>query len=62
MESHLNASVTDAEITVDGYKTERLDRKNSTNRTHGGVICFNRSDVNYKRRKNLEKKELKEVG
>ena len=36
-EIHLNASVTDAEISGDGYKTERLDRKNST---HGGVICY----------------------
>ena len=36
-EIHLNASVTDAEISGDGYKTERLDRKNGT---HGGVICF----------------------
>ena len=49
-ESHLNASVTDADISVDGYKTERLDRKNGT---HGGVICFIRSDVTYERRKNL---------
>ena len=40
MESHLKASVTDAEISVDGYETEGLDRNNGTNGTHGGVICF----------------------
>ena len=39
-ESHLKASVTDAEISVDGYETEGLDRNNGTNGTHGGVICF----------------------
>ena len=36
-ESHLNTSVTDAKISIEGYNTERLDRKNGT---HGGVICF----------------------
>ena len=45
---------TDAQISVDGYKTETLDRKNGTNATQSGVICFIRSDVNYKRRKNRE--------
>ena len=39
-ESHLKASVTDAEISVDGYETEGLDRNNGTYGTHGGVICF----------------------
>ena len=53
-ENRLNASVTDAQISVDGYKTETLDRKNGTNATQRGVICFIRSDVNYKRRKNRE--------
>ena len=53
-ESHLNVSVTDAEISVDGYETEVLDRNNGTNGTHGGAICFIWSDVNYKVRKNLE--------
>ena len=50
-ESHVYASVTDAEISVGGYKTKRLDRKNGT---HGGVICFIQSDVNYERRKILK--------
>ena len=54
-ESRLNTCVTDAEISVDGYKKERLDRKNST---HGGVICFIRSDVNYERQKILEIKGI----
>ena len=54
-ESRLNISVTDAEISVDGYKKERLDRKNST---HGGVICFIRSDVYYERQKILEIKGI----
>ena len=47
-ESHLNASVTDAEISVDGYKTEKLDCENGT---YDGVICFIRSYVNYERKK-----------
>ena len=50
-ESHLNASVTDAEISVDGYKTEKLDRGNGT---YDGVICFIRSDLNYERKKILK--------
>ena len=60
-ESHLNASVTDAEVSVDRYKTETLDRKNGTNGTLGGVICFIRSDVNYKRRNNLEIKGIEAI-
>ena len=60
-ERHLNASVTDAEISVDGYKTERLDRENGTNGTHDGVICFIRSDVNYERRRNLEMKGIEAI-
>ena len=52
--SHFKASVTDAEISVDGYETEVLDRNNGTNGTYGGVICFIWSDVNYEMRKNLE--------
>ena len=59
-EIHLNASVTDAKIFVDGYKIERLDRKNGTNGTHGGAICFIRSDVNYER-KNLEIKGIEAI-
>ena len=39
-ESHLKASVTDAEISVDGYDTEGLDRNNGTNGTHGGAVFF----------------------
>ena len=50
-ESHLNASVTDAEISEDGYKTEELDHENGT---YDGVICFIRSDVNYERKKTLK--------
>ena len=60
-ESHLNASVADAEISVDGHKAERLDRNNGTNGTHGGVIWFIRSDVNYERRKNLELKGIETI-
>ena len=59
--THLNASVTDAEISVDGYKTERLDRKIGRNSLHGGVICFIRSDVNYERKKNLEIKGIEAI-
>ena len=59
-EIHLNASVRDAKIFVDGYKIERLDRKNGTNGTHGGAICFIRSDVNYER-KNLEIKRIEAI-
>ena len=57
-ESHLNASVTDAEISVDGYKTEKLDRGNGT---YDGVICFIRSDLNYERKKNLEIKGIEAI-
>ena len=60
-ESHLNASVTDAEISVDGYKTERLDCENGINGTHGVVVCFIRSDVNYEKRKNLEIKGIEAI-
>ena len=59
--THLNASVTDAEISVDGYKTEILDRKIGRNSLHGGVICFIRSDVNYERKKNLEIKGIEAI-
>ena len=50
-ESHLNASISDNEISIDGYFIERLDRKKGT---HGGVICYIRDDVVYERRKDLE--------
>jgi len=46
-ESHINASVTDNEISVDGYRIERLDRNSGS---HGGVVCFIQNNVNFERR------------
>ena len=57
-ESHLNTSITDEEITVDGYYIERLDR---TSGSHGGVVCFIRNDIIYERRKDLETKGIETI-
>ena len=43
-ESHLNSSITEAEMSVDGYRIERLDRKTGS---YGGVICYLRTDILY---------------
>eukprot|EP00794_Sanderia_malayensis_P017903 gene17903-19681_t len=50
-ESHFNSSTVDEEISVDGYRIDRLDRKTGS---YGGVICYLRTDINYERRKDLE--------
>ena len=57
-ESHINASITDEEVSVDGYYVERLDR---TTGSYGGVVCFIRNEINYERRKDLEMKGMEAI-
>ena len=57
-ESHADASVTDSELSVDGYRVERKDRETGS---HGGVLCFTRNDVKYERRRDLEMKGIEAI-
>ena len=50
-ETHTNSTVSDAELNIQGYSFERLDR---TNGSHGGVSLYIRDDIQYQRRKDLE--------
>ena len=49
-ETWLDKSITNAEMSIDGYSLERRDR----NSTGGGVACYIKSDVTYRRRSDLE--------
>ena len=57
-ESHLNSSITGAEIYVNGYRIERLDRKTGS---YGSVICYLRTDISYERREDLEIKGIETI-
>ena len=46
-QTHTNNTITNAELSIDGYTIESKDRQNGV---FGGVLCYIRSDVNYIRR------------
>ena len=57
-ESHADASVTENELSVGGYRVERKDPETGN---HGGVPCFIRNDVKYERRRDLEVKGIEAI-
>ena len=52
-ESKLDETVTDAEISITGYKALRSDR----NRNGGGVVCYVRADLFFNKRKNFQRQQ-----
>lgn len=56
-ETHLDDTVLDSEICIDGYKYERKDR----NRRGGGVGVFILDNIMYNRRNDLEENELESL-
>lgn len=57
-ETHNNGSVSDLELSIDGYTFERKDRIRGS---HGGVLCYIRSDIIYVRRSDLENTDIEAI-
>ena len=54
-ESWLNDTISNSEIDIPGYKIERKDR---TGKTGGGVLMYISNDIDFNRASNYESKEL----
>ena len=57
-ETHLNKSIKDTEIKIDGYEIVGHDRKQGSG---GGVCVFIRNDLSWLRRKDLENDKIEAV-
>ena len=57
-ETHANSTITDSEFNIDGYTVIRKDRSTGIG---GGVLCYIRSDLNWKRRLDLETDEIESI-
>ena len=57
-ETHLNKSIKDKEIKIDGYEIIRNDRKQGSG---GGVCVFVRNDMSWLRRTDLENDKIEAI-
>ena len=57
-ETHLNATIKDPVIEIEGYTFVREDRANGRG---GGVGCYIRNGIAWQRRKNLEKESVEAI-
>ena len=57
-ETHMNASISDNELEIDGYTIIRRDCLSGSG---GGVMCYVRNDLNWQRRQDLEVAEVESI-